>query len=148
MKWHSHLLLPCSQVIISLCLCQLSVRNALPIHPPSKGSNSQVLAFPAATEIQLGPVCPSGITYSLGSQLINNSLSCPSAGAGGNGLNFPGFFLFFACSQPLAAFHPRSSSRCCAASSRRSTRCSGASWGSHCWVRAGMLGQRGPGAAG
>lgn len=91
--------------------------------------------------MQVGPVCLSRIVYSLGSQLINNSLSCPSAGAGGDGLNFPVFF-FFACSQPLAAFHPRSSSRCCAASSRRSTHSSGASWGSHCWVRAGMLGER------
>lgn len=42
--------------------------------------------------MQVGAACPSRITYSLGSQLINNSLSRPSAGAGGNGLNFPGFF--------------------------------------------------------
>lgn len=79
------------------------------------------------------PSSPSRITYSLGSQLINNSISWGWR----EWIEFPCiFFFFFACSQPLAAFHPQSSSRCCAASSRRSTRSSGASWGSHCWVRA------------
>lgn len=48
--------------------------------------------------MQVGPVCLSRIVYSLGSQLINNSLSCPSAGAGGDGLNFPGFFFLLAAS--------------------------------------------------
>lgn len=124
------------------CAC-VSFRSGMlfPFIQLPSGSNSQVLTFPCSEWNASWPCVPFKdrvFTWiSAHKQFPLTSISWGWRGW----IEFPWFF-FFACSQPLAAFHPRSSSRCCAASSRRSTRSSGASWGSHCWVRAGMLGER------